>query len=304
MRSDIFTLEDLMLKIASPSIKPTPQCRNLEYIFSWKSFVEPWLTDPPLANHSKYHSFHLTREDRNVKFRAKRLPQSAEMEPRSGIRLLKEGVQFDPVGAAEFRVDDIPFERIRRTVGLVVAKLPLLEKMNVQESWDKLQETLEAAPRKKDLYRKMCIIDLPRQSKDESTNLVPSSVDDNSEGNAITGDYYDETIEEGSYDDIMEDVDVCVYTKTLQGRPWVGRVKEMLPGGRFVIHWFGRRSGRGGVFKALTANDGSPQLTELELSTIMFWGFSENRCEDSFKLSPFWLETIRVEYERLDMIDF
>ena len=71
-----------------------------------------------------------------------------------------------------------------------------------------------------------------------------------------------------------------------------------------MIHWFGRRSGRGGVFKALTANDGSPQLTELELSTIMFWGFSENRCEDSFKLSPFWLETIRVEYERLDMIDF
>ena len=37
-------------------------------------------------------------------------------------------------------------------------------------------------------------------------------MDDNSEGNAITGDYYDETIEEGSYDDIMEDVDVCVYT--------------------------------------------------------------------------------------------
>ena len=74
----------------------------------------------------------------------------------------------------------------------------------------------------------------------------------------------------------------------------------MLPGRKFVIQWFNRKSGRGKTFTAMTNEDGTPNLSELELDTIMFWAMTENRKVDSFILSQFWLESIRLEYEKLD----
>ena len=107
-------------------------------------------------------------------------------------------------------------------------------------------------------------------------------------------------MEEGSLEEIHEDLDVCVYSDITVARPWVGRVKQMLPGRKFVIQWFGRKSGRGKTFTALLGEDGNPSLSELDMASIMFWGMSENRLENSFTLSQSWLETIRLDYEKLD----
>ena len=109
-----------------------------------------------------------------------------------------------------------------------------------------------------------------------------------------------ESVSEGSLDEIREDMDVVVYTESTKGRPWVGRIKEMLPGRRFVIHWFERKSGRGNKFTALLNPDRTPNLESLELSTIMYWAFTENRRHESFIISPFWMELLKKEYDKLD----
>ena len=73
----------------------------------------------------------------------------------------------------------------------------------------------------------------------------------------------------------------------------------MLPGQKFVIHWYSR-SGRGKTFTAMKGDDGSPNLSELSLETIMFWEFTEYRKEDSFVVSNFWMENMKVEYAKID----
>ena len=298
-KSDIKTVEDLKKKIEDAPIKPKPICRSLEYIFGWKEYVTPWLADPPLTNHSNYNSFQWQNEEGSVKFRAKKLPQESESVPRAGIRLLKEETLFYPVESAEFRTHDIPFDRIMKAVNILTSKLPLDEKMNIQSSWDRLRDSLEAVPRRRTMLRKMNLNELPKQVK-KSIPITPPFLTASDDGNTISGDLYDENIDEGSLEEIIEDMDVCIYSDITAGRPWVGRVRQMLPGRKFTVQWFSRRSGRGQVFKAMNREDGSPFLSEVELDSIMFWEMSEDRREDSFKLASFWLETIRLEYEKLD----
>ena len=299
LKSDITTIEELKEKITNAPIQPKPVCKSLDFIFGWKGFVTPWLADPPLTNHSKYNSFSIQKESGKVKFRAKKLPQDAELVPRAGLRLLKDGTVFCPVDPAEFRTQEIMFDRIFKAVATLTSKLTLIEKMRIQSSWDRLRDSLEAFPRRRRSLRKMILTDLPKQVIHDLPP-VPAFLRDTDDGNVISGDIHDEAVEEGSLDEIHEDLDVCVYTDVSVGRPWVGRVKQMLPGRNFVLQWFSRKSGRGKTFTALVGEDGNPSLSELEIASIMFWGMSENRMEDSFMLSPFWLETIRLEYEKLD----
>ena len=94
---DIKTVEELKNKILNAPIEPAPVCVDLDYIFSWKEFIGPNLADPPLKNHSMYHSFIVAKEEDVVKFRAKRYPQDKEYVPRAGLKVVKEGVQFIPV---------------------------------------------------------------------------------------------------------------------------------------------------------------------------------------------------------------
>ena len=101
-------------------------------------------------------------------------------------------------------------------------------------------------------------------------------------------------------EDIEEGTDVVVYTEATRKRPWVGRVSELLPNKKFIIHWYQRRSGRGNTFIAMKNFDDSPYLTEQDFQSIMFWDMSEKRTKDSFNLSNFWIEAIRQEYEKLD----
>ena len=224
--------------------------------------------------------------------------QGSCLVPRAGICLLKDETIFFPVDSAEFRTHEIPFDRIFKTFAIIASKLPLSEKMVLQGSWGRLRDSLESFPRRRLSLRKMNLTDLPKQVlNDPSPIFNPQDV---LEGSTISGDLYDEDIDEGSLEEIHEDMDICVYSDVTAGRPWVGRVCQMLPGSKFTIQWFSRRTGRGQIFKAMTKEDGSPYLSELDLASIMFWEMSEDRREDSFKLAPFWLEAIRLEYEKLD----
>ena len=118
-KAEITTIEALKDKIINAPIQPKPICRSLLHTFDWKSFISPRLSDPPLVNHSKYNSFLMQKEEGKVKFRGKFLPQlpDSELVPRPGIRLIKENTTFEePVGAAEFRVEEIKFHDIFKLI--------------------------------------------------------------------------------------------------------------------------------------------------------------------------------------------
>ena len=95
-------------------------------------------------------------------------------------------------------------------------------------------------------------------------------------------------------------MDVCIYGNDKKGRPWVGRVKQVLEDRRFLIQWYTRKTVRSKIFYAETDSKGDPVVSEQENDSIMFWSMSENRTERSFSLSNFWLETIEREYETYD----
>ena len=101
LASEITTLEELKERIVQSPMVPKAICRSLLHTFGWKSFIEDHLSDPPLDNHSRYNSFLISKEDGNAKLRAKKLPQDVQLVPRAGIRLLKEGHPFGPIGIAQ-----------------------------------------------------------------------------------------------------------------------------------------------------------------------------------------------------------
>ena len=54
------------------------------------------------------------------------------------------------------------------------------------------------------------------------------------------------------------------------------------------------------MFQSMMDDSGSPVVSVIDLDSVMFWQMSEKRTEESFTLAPFWLETVRIEYEKLD----
>ena len=275
---------------------------SLEYIFDWKQFISPHFADPQLTNHSKYYSFKLNKEDGVVKIRGKKLPQNpiSTLYPRPGIQILKEGVSFGPVGPAPFRVEDIKFDQIFSGIRKMTSKFNLDEKMKVESSWENLRKSLESLPSKAENFRKMDLAELPTQAVTE-VDILCEIGDSDDEIDMLTENLCSETIEEGDLEeDITVGTDLCVYTESNKGRPWVGRVQELLPGKKFKIQWYSRKSGRGKTFRAMVSDDGSPYVSEQDYQSIMFWEMSENRRSDSFTLSNFWLEAMKAEYNDLD----
>ena len=301
---DITTIEILTERILSAPIKPQSICRNLEFISDWKKFVEPWLTDPPLKNHSHYNSFILQTERhagiKVVVFRAKKLPQDTQLFPRAGIRLLKPGIVFTPIDCAEFRVERINFDEIMRGLYIHVNRLPNVERVKMLASWDALRERIENCPRGKERFPKMKLLELPKQRSE--VLQVPEYLEDEEDSDKeLEGDLYPEESRDGDFDsEISAGMDVCVYTLEKEGRPWVGRVLEVLPNKRFIIHWFSRKTPRSRKFEAMFNPNGSRSVSDMEYCSVMIWHMSENRTEKSFTLSNYWLEDIRREYELLD----
>ena len=96
-------------------------------------------------------------------------------------------------------------------------------------------------------------------------------------------------------------MDVGIYTDDKRWRPWLGRIVQILEK-RIMIQWYSRKTVRSTVFTAMKNPDGSPSLAELDNDTVMFWMVSEpqSRKPESFSISHYWLETIKLEYEEID----
>ena len=305
LKDNITTLELLKEKIIAAPIIPKPICRSLDYIYDWKNHILDKLSEPPLKYQSKYNSFLITAEflegKRCVMLRAKKLPQDTQMVPRSGIRINKENISFDPVGPAEYRLEKVKFDEILRGLQLYLSKLPFRERLPITASWDRLRDHLEGLPNRSDSFPKLKLEELPKQQQPEVLHVPDYLVDSEDAGMELTGDKYPEVIDEGDLDDeISIGMDVCIYTDENKGRPWVGRVLDLLPGRMFLIHWFTRKTIRSKTFTALTDNKGNSSISEQDNQTVMFWQMSDNRTESSFDLSSFWLETIDREYKSLD----
>ena len=60
---DLYTVEDLKKKLLNAPINPKPICNTVDFTYDWKSFITPYLADPQLSNHSKFHAFLITYEN-------------------------------------------------------------------------------------------------------------------------------------------------------------------------------------------------------------------------------------------------
>ena len=300
-KTEILTLQSLKDKIVNAPILPKPICKSLLYIYDWKNFIISRLADPPLANHSKYNSFKIEKENGNVKFRGKLLPQlpDSELVPRPGIRLIKEDTEFEPVGAAAFRVNELKFDDIFKGLKKHIKKLPLENQMSVMTSWENLRKTLESLPNKSVNFKKLKFDDLPKQKKQHDVE-IPEYLLDTEVVNDLLGDVYEEEILEGDREEIDIGTDVCIYTDAVKSRPWLGRVTKVLDNRRLEIQWFIKKTGRGRGYQAMTNSDGTPNLGVVEVDSVMFWHMTERRSETEFSLSAYWLEIIKREYETLD----
>ena len=133
--------------------------------------------------------------------RAKKLPQSTLLVPRAGIDLLKDGVVFSPVGAADFRVNEIPFDMIFKTVRLMTAKLPICERNSILEKWDRLRDAMENMERRRKYLPKMDVTAFPVYVPHELPELDDTLAEPLDEA-VIRGNVRDEAVEEGEVDEI------------------------------------------------------------------------------------------------------
>ena len=175
-------------------------------------------------------------------------------------------------------------------------------RMKVSSSWEALRETLERLPAKRMNLETLKITDIPRQNQCEEQPTVPEEFQHVHEKEIpdLHGEVFPETLDEGKFEDeIMEGLDVCCYTRSKAKRPWLGRVKEVLPGGKFVINWFARRKGNVNKFHAMNFG-GKQYLSVQENACVILWGFSDHRLEVSFVVSNFWLAKIKSDYETYD----
>ena len=284
-------------------MSPKPDCRHLWHIFAWKDYITDHLPNEQLQNHSKFNYFRINLEDGIAKLRAKRLPQHSDLElvPRAGIRMLKAGHPNESVGPAEFRIEKVMFDKIFKGLSLFLSKISSLEKkMRIQNSWDALRKKLEGLPMISQNLEKMSIVLLPKQREVDVVHL-PQHIQPSEEHHVLRGELCpEEAVEnENIENEATVGMDVCVYSEEVLGRPWVGRIMQILPNKRFKLQWFGRKTSRSRIFTALNnPTDGSPWISELEFDTVMFWMLSEpsSRTENSFSVSAFWLKTVEREY--------
>ena len=243
-------MKEIILK--SP-ISPTPDCRHLWYIFGWRDYIIDHLSDQHLQNHSRFNSFLISQEGGIAKLRAKKLPQDSELVPRAGIRLLKSNHENAAVGPAEFRIEKIEWDKIFKGLSIFLSKLPLERKMQIQTKWDCLRTKLEGLPQRSENFEKMMICNLPKQTEDIVT--IPEHLIRPNEMQELRGELCPEEIIEGQIEDeVVEGIDVCIYTEEIRGRPWVGRIVEVLRNRRFKLQWYVRKTSRSKVFTALMAS--------------------------------------------------
>ena len=132
---------------------------------------------------------------------------------------------------------------------------------------------------------------------------VPSPLaqyDDHAEPPDLIGERHAPEIEDSNFShDLSVGIDVVIWTMSKQKRPWVGRVVQVLSSDSFKIQWYQRRT-KSRTFFALKHKDSSPNTTNCDVSSVMFWAMGTNKTDNSFDLSEFWLKRITHEYSQHD----
>ena len=290
-KNNIKTVEDLVWLIEKSPIHPPPSVKFLDYIFDWKGHISPQMA-AKLKNHSIPKAFMFTKESSETKMRYKSLPQSLEWIPKTGIKLLKDDADFGPVGIAPFRVESLEIDDLEAS--LRTKYFPTLQaqvRIHVETSWQRLRRKLEGLERMKECFPKMDLRNLPvtgNQPKDvfEFDEAAGTSKD-------VEGEIYPE-----SHGDLKIGDDVAVYTKEKKGRPWVGRVLDIVET-EVLIHWFSKNK-RKYTYEELKNNDGSLQTDRISRDTIMYHGISSVSKEKSFMITPTFMNKILLEYDVMD----
>lgn len=302
-KCEIQTIEELFEKIVSSPINPTPECESLKFIWNWRDYISGYLTNKELKNHSFYNAFNIkkektAKEGKVTKLRAKRLPQDEDWVPPTGIRILQPDVPFDPVGSADFRVEELLLPKIVENLQKYFRRMPTHTRVTVGDSWNRLREMLENLPRMQENLPRLRLHDLPKIPLEQEPKLPDefSFVEDDDELPEIIGDVF----EEGLFDsNIREDIDVVIYTEVRDGRPWLGRIKQVLEDRKFTIQWF-QRQGKSTKYHAMFNTDKTPYVTQLENQNVMMWEISVEKTLNSFHITPYRLTTIMKEYKKYD----
>ena len=303
LKGEIKSPDELIKKIQQAPIIPKPEVRELLYTWDWRLFVQPKLSDRDLKNHSFFHSFNLKKEKAGVLFRAKKYSQDKQWGPIGGLKLLKDGFMTSPVPASEFRVESLNLDRVYSDLySKYFPTLEVLERKDAEASWEKLRTVLESLPRRQKNLPPLQLLSFPKQTPGPRLEvpgyLDQFMVEDIPE---LTGENCILEPTDGKFEtDIVNGMDVAVYTSTVSSRPWVGRVLSLLENGRFLVNWF-KRKGRSSTYQALYNKDGTRYTSVLLLETVMLWEFSENKTLETFDISRQWLEKIYDEYSSHDL---
>ena len=296
--------DDLIKKLQNAPITPKAEVEELLYTWDWRAFVTPNLTERNLQNHSFYHSFFVKKENGSALLRAKKYPQSPEWIPAGGIKLLSDNIQFEAVGASDFRIESLHFDRVFSD--LYTKYFPTLERkdrIEAEASWEKLRTVIENLPKKQENLPPMRILALPRQLP-VLPSILPHYLDQfmNEDTPELLGhNCLVEPTESQFQTEIRPGMDIAVYTRSKRDRPWLGRVLNVHENGEtFEVQWFKKR-GRSGTFQALTNPDGTRYTSVLASDTVMLWEFSDCKTVDSFDVTKEWLDKINKEYISHDM---
>ena len=76
------------------------------------------------------------KKDGSVKLRCKKLPQDLEWKPPTGIQLIKNDIDFVPVPAEQFRVEDLKLYEIFKSLNRYLGTMGNDEKLKVSKSSD------------------------------------------------------------------------------------------------------------------------------------------------------------------------
>ena len=100
-KTEIRSPDEILEKIRNSAVNPKPICEELTVIWDWKGWVKPNMSESKLQNHSFLHSFLVKKEGETGVLRGRKYPQdTGPWLPEDGIKLLKDGVDFAPIGTA------------------------------------------------------------------------------------------------------------------------------------------------------------------------------------------------------------
>ena len=277
---EILTIEDLHSLVRESSITPKPSVESLEYIFDWKSFIEPRMTTPHLANHTFKKSFIFFKEDGLTKMSYKTLPQDPLWCDKKH-KVLESCAAVDSVGAAPFRVESLRLEELEAEMRKFLKKIPTGKAIQVQSSWEQLRKKIERTERIASSLPKMDLTKFVQNNDKDANEDMFDFEEDSADEREVIGEVHPEK------GNVSEMDDVAVYTEDKDDRPCVGRVMKVL-NSNVRIHWFKKRSRRAFTYEAAFVKKGVPHTDMISISSIIYTKISSINGEKIFSITPMW----------------